>query len=78
VLAAAAVAGLVLGLVLPGGHPAPSQHQLLRPVSFQVACKSEPNVCQPGTRGTIPARLFPPLRLPRVAAGESCPVTPES
>jgi hypothetical protein len=26
--------------------------------------------------GTIPARLFPQLRLPRVTTGESCPVTP--
>jgi hypothetical protein len=74
--AAAAATGLVLGLVLPDGHQAPSQHRLLRPVSYQQACSSEPNVCQPGTSGTIPARLFPPLRLPRVAAGESCPVTP--
>ena len=76
VLAAAGIAGLVLGLVLPRGHQVPSQHQLLRPVSYQEACSSEPNVCQPGTSGTIPATLFPPLRLPHVAAGESCPVTP--
>lgn len=72
----AVAAGLVLGVVLPDGHQAPSQHQRLRPVSYQQACSSEPNVCQPGASGTIPARLFPPLRLPRVTADESCPVTP--
>ncbi|GEM_PF-1082968 len=75
-LAAAAVAGLVLGLVLPHARQEPSQRQLLRPVSYQQACSSEPNVCQPGTSGSIPATLFPPLRLPRVATSESCPVTP--
>ena len=77
VLAGAVVAGtLALGLLLPNGPLAPPQRLLIRPVSYQQACSSEPHVCQPGISGSIPATLFPPLHLPQVVAGESCPVTP--
>ncbi|MGH9054563.1 MAG: hypothetical protein ACRDYY_01640 [Acidimicrobiales bacterium] len=78
VLIAAGVVGLVLGLLLPNSPQTPSQRFLIRPVSYQQACSSEPNVCQPGIGGSIPATLFPPLQLPRVAPGASCPVTPGS
>jgi hypothetical protein len=76
VFAAAGVMGLVLGLVVPAGHHSSPQQVLMRPVSYQQACKSEPNVCQPGISGRVPAILYRPLHLPRVVAGQGCPVTP--
>jgi hypothetical protein len=76
VLAGAVVGGLAFGLLLPNGPHAPSHRLLIRPVSYQQACSSEPYVCEPGISGSIPATLFLPLQLPHVVPGESCPVTP--
>jgi hypothetical protein len=74
-LVTAGAAAVVVGLVVPTG-PSPSRRGLMQPVSYQQACSSEPNVCQPGTTGALPAVLYRTLHLPGIAAGQTCPVTP--
>lgn len=77
VVAMAVAVAVVVSVALtqrPGGNHAPSEVRFL-PASYEQACATEPNVCQPGLTGAVPTVLTRSLHLPRVAAGAGCPVT---
>jgi hypothetical protein len=73
-LTAVATVAVAVALKVPSASK-PTQRSSLLPTSYQQACAHEPNVCRPGVEGTLPSELGRSLRLPRLSAGETCPVT---
>jgi hypothetical protein len=73
-LAAAVTVAVAVDFTVPSGSE-PTQRSTLLPTSYQQACAHEPNVCRSGVTGTLPSALGRPLRLSRLRAGGTCPVT---